>query len=152
MRKWIVLFVLLCFATLLQAQQFKVKVTGITDGDTFTAINRDKLQIRFRMNAIDAPERKQAFSSVSTQALKDMIHGKRVTVIVHSRDPWGRYVVTVRAGRIKDVSAEMLRLGLAWHYKKYDKTLLYAELEEQAREQRVGLWQDPNPVAPWDFR
>ncbi len=152
MRKWIVLFVLLCSATLLQAQQFKVKVTGITDGDTFTAINRDKLQIRFRMNAIDAPERKQAFSSVSTQALKDMIHGKRVTVIVHSRDPWGRYVVTVKTRKVKDVSAEVLRLGLAWHYKKYDKTPLYAELEERAREQRVGLWKDSNPVAPWDFR
>ncbi|MFY9117056.1 MAG: thermonuclease family protein [Bacteroidales bacterium] len=152
MRKWIILLVLLCTATLLQAQQFKVKVVGITDGDTFTAINRDKLQIRFRMNAIDAPERKQAFGSVSTQALKEMIHGQRVTVIVHSRDPWGRYVVTVRTRKIKDVSAEMIRRGMAWHYKKYDKTPLYAELEEQARAGRVGLWKDPHPVAPWDFR
>ena len=152
MKKILIVLILLCTAFSLQAQQFRVKVVGITDGDTFTAINRDKLQIRFRMYGIDAPEKKQAFSSVSTEKLKEMIHGKKVIVTVHSRDPWGRYVVTVRAGKIKDVSAEMLRLGLAWHYKKYDKTPHYAQLEEQARNQRLGLWKDPSPVAPWDFR
>ncbi|MDD2771994.1 MAG: thermonuclease family protein, partial [Bacteroidales bacterium] len=116
------------------------------------ALNRDDLQIRFRIYGIDAPERKQAFSSVSTDKLKEMIHGKKVMVTVHSRDGWGRYIVTVKAKKIKDISAEMLRLGLAWHYKEYDDTPLYAELEAKARKEHIGLWLDPDPVAPWDFR
>ncbi|MFA5444731.1 MAG: thermonuclease family protein [Bacteroidales bacterium] len=152
MRKPLVILLLVFSAITLQAQTFKVKVVSVSDGDTFTALNRDDLQIRFRIYGIDAPERKQAFSSVSTDKLKEMIHGKKVTVTVHSRDGWGRYIVTVKTRKIKDISAEMLRLGLAWHYKEYDDTPLYAELEARAREQNQGLWLDPDPVAPWDFR
>jgi micrococcal nuclease len=152
MKKPLVLLLLIFSVLFLQAQTFKVKVVSVSDGDTFTALNRDDLQIRFRIYGIDAPERKQAFSSVSTDKLKEMIHGKKVTVTVHSRDGWGRYIVTVKAKKIKDISAEMLRLGLAWHYKEYDDTPLYAELEALARERHQGLWLDPDPVAPWDFR
>ncbi len=152
MKKTLFLLLLICSVISLQAQTFKVKVISISDGDTFTALNRDDLQIRFRIYGIDAPERKQAFSSVSTDKLKEMIHGKKVTVTVHSRDGWGRYIVTVKTRKIKDISAEMLRLGLAWHYKEYDDSPLYAELEIRAKEQHLGLWLDPDPVAPWDFR
>ena len=152
MKKPLFLLLLICSVISLHAQTFKVKVVSISDGDTFTALNRDDLQIRFRIYGIDAPERKQAFSSISTDKLKEMIHGKKVTVTVHSRDGWGRYIVTVKTRKIKDISAEMLRLGLAWHYKEYDDTLLYAELEAFARKEHIGLWLDPDPVAPWDFR
>lgn len=43
------------------AQKFQVRVVGVSDGDTFTGLNRDNLQLRFRINGIDAPEKKQAF-------------------------------------------------------------------------------------------
>ena len=46
----------------------------------------------------------------------------------------------------------MLKQGMAWHYKKYSKDLDYAKLETEARKNRVGLWQDRNPIAPWLWR
>ena len=52
----------------------------------------------------------------------------------------------------KDVSAEMIMAGMAWHYKKYDKTGLYNILEIGARSEKKGLWIDKNPIPPWDFR
>ena len=41
---------------------------------------------------------------------------------------------------------------MAQHFKEYDSSLEYARYEREAREARVGLWVDKDPVAPWDFR
>ena len=32
------------------------------------------------------------------------------------------------------------------------KSEVYAQLENRARKNRVGLWADKNPIAPWNFR
>ena len=47
----------------LYSQTFQVTVIGISDGDTFTGLNRDNLQLKFRIHGIDAPEKKQAFGT-----------------------------------------------------------------------------------------
>jgi endonuclease YncB( thermonuclease family) len=58
----------------------------------------------------------------------------------------------------RDVNLELVRAGLAWHYKFYEKEQppgerrLYSEAEEVARLDRVGLWGGPSPIPPWDFR
>jgi endonuclease YncB( thermonuclease family) len=58
----------------------------------------------------------------------------------------------------QDVNLEMLKSGMAWHYKKYQKEqpvedrLAYSDAETVAKNQKRGLWIDPNPEAPWDFR
>jgi endonuclease YncB( thermonuclease family) len=46
----------------------------------------------------------------------------------------------------------MLKAGLAWHYKQFDTSAEYANLEMQARNQKSGLWVDNHPIAPWTFR
>ena len=57
-----------------------------------------------------------------------------------------------------DINLAMINAGLAWHYIKYQKDqsrsdrLLYAHAEEQARQQQIGLWRDPNPNPPWEWR
>ncbi len=134
------------------AQKFTVKVVGISDGDTFTGLNRDKLQIKFRINGIDAPEKGQDFGNKARQALSDYIFNKEITVDVQSQDGWGRYIAFVYTPDGKDVSLLMLQAGMAWHFKKYDATEAYARAEEQARARKAGLWSMPAPEAPWDYR
>jgi micrococcal nuclease len=51
-----------------------------------------------------------------------------------------------------NVNKELLKQGLAWHYKQYNKDEEFAKLEQEARKKKIGLWSHPNPVAPWDFR
>ena len=46
----------------------------------------------------------------------------------------------------------MVRQGLAWHFTKYSKDEMLAEAERKAREAKRGLWSDPEPVAPWEWR
>lgn len=134
------------------AQKFEVKVVKISDGDTFVAINSDNLQIKFRIWGIDAPEKKQAYSTKSKEFLSSLIFGKTITVNVQRLDSWGRYLTYVFTPDGKDVSLEMIKNGYAWHYKKNDNSEEYDVAEATARKNKVGLWVDPRPIAPWDFR
>jgi hypothetical protein len=58
----------------------------------------------------------------------------------------------------RDVNLEQVRAGLAWHYKYYQDEQspadrrLYADAETEARSAGRGLWADPDPTPPWDFR
>ena len=131
---------------------FCVKVVSISDGDTFRGLTEDKENIKFRIYGIDAPEKHQAFGSRSTQYLSELIFGETVGIKVVEEDYFGRLVVLIFTHDGKDVSAEMLKAGMAWHFKKYDKSKEYASLEKIAKLKRVGLWSDKNPTPPWNFR
>ena len=134
------------------AQRFPVIVVGISDGDTFTVINRDKLQLRVRVYGIDAPERGQAFGNRAKQALSSYIAGEEIEIDVQSQEKWGRFVARVYTPEGEDVALLMLRSGMAWHYAHFDGTAAYREAQEAARAEKAGLWTDSNPIAPWDFR
>jgi hypothetical protein len=51
-----------------------------------------------------------------------------------------------------DMSLALVQAGFAWHYKQYSRDLVLAHAEVVARTQRTGLWNQPNPVPPWEFR
>ncbi len=130
-----------------------VDVIAISDGDSFTGLTDDGKEVRFRIQGIDAPELSQAFSQKSKNRLADLIFGKRVGVKVQrEEDGFGRPVVYVFTPDNLDVGAEMLKAGMAWHFKKYDNSDYYAGLEDEARNRKVGLWRDQHPVAPWTYR
>jgi len=153
MKNCLIIFILLALLPFgLYSQTFQVKVVGISDGDTFTGLNRDNLQLKFRIHGIDAPEKKQAFGTKSREHLGSLIFGQDVTVHVNDRDNWGRYIATVSIEDGRDVGKEMIQAGLAWHYKHFDKSEAYAQAEQTARDNKRGLWSDPKAVAPWEFR
>lgn len=68
------------------------------------------------------------------------------------QDGWGRYLTYVYTPDGKDVSLEMIKNGYAWHYIKYDSSKVYNTAEINARKHKIGLWVDPKPIAPWNFR
>lgn len=51
-----------------------------------------------------------------------------------------------------NVNLEMVKRGLAWRYEKYSKDAELLAAQEEARRGKVGLWRDPEPVAPWEWR
>ena len=134
------------------AQSFQVKVVRISDGDTFVGVNRDNLQLKFRIWGIDAPEKGQAFGTKSKEYLSSLIYGKTITVDVQKTDGWGRFLAYVYTPDNKDVSLEMIKAGFAWHFEKYDDSSEYEKAEKEAREKKRGLWVDSKPIAPWDYR
>jgi endonuclease YncB( thermonuclease family) len=127
------------------------KVIKIQDGDTFTMIFDNGFEVKVRLNGIDSPEKKQPFSNIAKQTLAAMVFQKDVRVFYTSKDRYGRVLGDVFVDDI-NVNHEMLRKGMAWHFVKYSDDATLAKLEREARINKVGLWVDSNPIAPWDFR
>jgi endonuclease YncB( thermonuclease family) len=126
------------------------RVVKIADGDTLTLLV-DRTEHRIRLSEIDTPERGQDWSRRARQALSEKVGGEHVLVVVETVDRYGRSV-----GKIwldgRDINREMVSEGYAWVYRKYlrDRTLL--EDEAGARNAAYGLWADPDPVPPWEWR
>ena len=116
-----------------------------------TILDAANAQHKIRFHGIDAPEKSQAFGQKSKQHLSSLVFGKDVRVKYKSRDKYGRILGTVYIDGL-DVNLEMIRAGLAWHYKRYDSTPAYAAAELEARQNRRGLWSDSNPTPPEQFR
>ena len=127
------------------------RVVKVSDGDTITVLDSSKTQHKIRLQGIDAPEKKQAFGNASRKFLAGLVANREVRVAWSKRDRYQRILGTVFVDG-KDVNLEMLKAGMAWHYKKYDSTPAYAQAESEARAAKRGLWQDKNPIEPEAFR
>lgn len=133
------------------------KVVRVSDGDTITVLDADNKQHRIRFQGIDAPESKQAYGQASKENLSKMVFGKQVTVVWDKVDKYRRTVGKVLLDG-RDINIEQIKAGFAWHYKKYaeeqpaEDRVTYARAEEQARAAKLGLWQDPNPTPPGEWR
>ncbi|MDX5436526.1 MAG: thermonuclease family protein [Pontibacter sp.] len=127
------------------------KVVGVKDGDTIELL-RNGQEVTVRLYGVDTPEKNQAYGQRAKQYTSDLAFGKNVKLIVHNTDRYGRTVGTIILPDGRSLNEELVRNGYAWHYKAYSKDQNLANAEADARRYKRGLWQDPNPVAPWDFR
>ena len=127
------------------------RVVKVSDGDTITVLDSSKTQHKIRLQGIDAPEKKQAFGNASRKFLAGLVANREVRVAWSKRDRYQRILGTVFVEG-KDANLEMLKAGMAWHYKKYDSTPTYAQAESAARAAKRGLWQEKNPIEPEAFR
>lgn len=127
-------------------------VVGIADGDTITVRCGNSPQEKVRLAEIDAPEKRQAYGQRSKEVLSGLVYKTQVEIRPHDRDRYGRLIAHVFVGG-QSVNLLMVERGMAWCYDKYliDAPRCH-RLQSNARLQRIGLWQDPGAVAPWDFR
>ncbi len=97
------------------------------------------------------------YGNRSRQAISELVFGKEVELRPHSIDRYGRTVVQISVGG-NDVGIEMLRQGLVWVYHRYiieasmDIKGNYRRAQDEAKEERLGLWSDCNSIPPWIFR
>lgn len=126
------------------------RVIAVLDGDTIDVLV-DGQSVRIRFAEIDAPEKRQAFGGRSKQVLADLVFKKFVTVVENKKDRYGRVLGTVYASG-ENINAKMVQQGMAWVYRQYAKDTSLYTLEAEARNAQRGLWADPNPIPPWEFR
>jgi len=93
----------------------------------------------------------QPFGDVATDFTRQFFRDQLLTAIVEGKDRYGRHLAWIKVGD-KDLSEELLRAGLAWHYKEYSDDAELAALEDAARAGGVGLWADEDAVAPREWR
>jgi len=130
---------------------FTGKVVAVLDGDTIEVLHNGKAE-RIRLNGVDCPEKKQAFGQKAKQFTSSLVFGKTVVVVPIEKDRYKRIVGDVFLPNGVNVSYELVRAGLGWWYRKYSEDVVLAVLELEARLERRGLWVDPAPVPPWEWR
>lgn len=175
MKKW---FILTLWFTLVAGsafakepiRSFDCMISRIIDGDTIACVIKDGggAQAKIRLYGIDAPETDkinhktgkiskpgQPFGDKAEEALDKKIGRQAITTIdVMAVDQYKRLVGRIKLGN-RDINKEMVAEGWAWAYRQYldrPHASEYIAAEEQAREKKLGLWQQSNPQPPWEFR
>ena len=140
-----------------EPQVLNGRIVGVTDGDTVTLLDEHNTLHKIRLAGIDAPESSMPYGQKAKAYLASMVFGQNVVARTRKQDRYGRTIATLMLGT-QDANLAMVQAGLAWHYKQYAReqpkaeAMAYAQAEEWARARGLGLWQDSEPTAPWDWR
>ncbi len=130
----------------------KGRVTGVLDGDSIIILDESGEKHTIRLFGIDTPERGQPHADTARNAMRKLATGKQAGVVSVGRDRYTRTVATVYVEG-DNINLAMVKNGHAWWYRRYaphDRLLEAAEKE--AREAQRGLWAEPDPVPPWEWR
>ncbi len=132
--------------------EFSGSVVRVLDGDTLE-VRHAGVTARIRLQGIDCPEKRQAFGQRAKQAASGLVFGQRVTITAHGRDRYGRTVGTVILPDGTPLNDELVRQGWCWWYRKYaPENAVLERLETEARTAKRGVWTDPHPIPPWEWR
>jgi endonuclease YncB( thermonuclease family) len=159
-------FLSLLLATAVAYADVTRRVVAVTDGDTIKVLDLDQVQHKIRLTGIDAPERGQPFGTVSRDHLASLVAGKEVRVESTKSDRYGRLLGKVwvqpadcpSCGKTHDANHAQLLDGMSWWYRYYAKEQSpedrgrYESAEDEAKARKLGLWADPNPINPYDWR
>ena len=143
---------------------FTVKVQRVVDGDTVHVVNKAGKKFKVRLTGIDAPEKNQPYGLASTYKLTEMLINK--WVLLKSKPDNGNQYSIDRYNRVlakvildgRDINLAQVSSGYAWHFKRYQKQQssidreLYSQAELYAKKNKLGLWGEKKPIAPWKWR
>lgn len=121
------------------------------DGDT-VEVMKDGKPLRIRIEGIDCPEKGQPYGNKAKQFTADFCFGK--TVMVTGSGKYDRNKRLLADLEVDGISLKhmLLRMGYAWHFKKYSTDGKLEQLEREARTKKKGLWADAHPIPPWEWR
>lgn len=150
------------------------------DGDTFWFYHcpflrrlpkrriEKKETLSIRLAGVDAPElghygnKGQPLAKESQDYLASLLSGRKLCIVMHKIDLYGRPVATVTFRRWfllgeRNVSVEMVKAGYACVFpgKYADYGEMEAELrreEARAKRRRIGIWGLSNYVSPMEYK
>jgi endonuclease YncB( thermonuclease family) len=152
------IFSLNIFTTLaVKLPQFSVVPGSVYDGDTIRVIDNEGMELRIRLACIDAPERKQPGGIEAQEKLREVLEAgnNQVKLNIIKRDRYGRSIAEVWSqGELVQLS--LISQGLVYAYEKYKEDCpSWEEVEaasDYARLHSLGVWNNPEAIAPWDYR
>ena len=131
-------------------QSLSSEVVGIMDGDTielrivsndYASKSRKGKNLRIRFAHVDCPERGMPFYQNAKKFTSEKCFRKTVKIIHNNEyDRYGRLIGEVILPDGTNLNQELVKVGLAVHFKKYSSSGLYANLEIKARIKKIGIW------------
>src|SRR5689334_13480741 len=150
------LLTLFCSVLSVKANTLYGRVVEVQDGKTMTIENTGR-RVKVALKLAEPPDTGQPFADVARLHLSGLVLGRQVTVAYT-----GLGADALLLGRVfcdnRDVGLQMIRDGVAWFERTYQAELneaerrVYADSEQAARNEHRGIWQDPAPVAPWEWK
>lgn len=150
------------------------RVERVSDGDTIKVNDGSATSFTVRFACIDAPEvphsQKERNSRSSSdknqfawgekaQARVEQLIKKsrdRVNLTITDSDRYGRKVAEIRLTDGTFIQQVLIREGLAKVYRPYLNKCpsrdLIQQSETQAQKSKLGVWNDPKFVNPWEWR
>jgi endonuclease YncB( thermonuclease family) len=140
---------------------FDATVNIIIDGDTIAVKSLENGEItRIRLKGVNTPEisgpytKSQCMGKESSQELRRLIQGKKVTVISDSltptHDSYGRLLAYIYTEDEILANEEMIKNGYAYEYtykdEKYEMQNLFRERQTEAQNNQIGLWDNSKCV------
>ncbi len=130
----------------------RAKGMAVHNGDTYRVLREEGRLTDVRLWGVDAPEGTQPYGGTVQQTVQRLIGGQTVRVSVEDHDAHGRPVVRMEIDGA-DLSALLVRRGLAWHDPEQAPSAdRLRRLERRARAAERGLWSQPTPTPPWQWR
>lgn len=139
------------------AGAYPATVSHVADGDTLEVLvyGDADTPITLRLYGIDAPEKNQPGGAESATYLRELLpKGSAIEVLERRADKYGRAIAIIYSqGRC--VNTAMLRAGHAWYYPRYCHGRLctqWERIQNDAARAGAGLWKEPQPIPPWEWR
>ena len=161
--KYVLTILLALYISLVRAD-FTAKVQRVVDGDTIHVKDEAGKKFKVRLTGIDAPEQNQPYGLASTYHLRGLLLNK--IVLLKSKPKKGKPYSVDRYKRVLakivlngiDINLSQVLSGYAWHFKRYQNQQsssdreIYSQAELYAEKNELGLWDEKNPIAPWNWR
>ncbi|MCE5336439.1 MAG: thermonuclease family protein [Desulfobacteraceae bacterium] len=150
---WLFFGLLLCHYAACDA--WTGKVVAVPEGDLLV-ISRDGQEKKYRLFGIDCPERGQPYWDKAQGLVGFLTEDKVVDVTPLFLGVEGFEKVLVRIEGTRDyLNQQLVAYGLAWVKVGECNSRMcsdWKKLQKMARSRSVGLWADPRPIAPWDWK
>lgn len=144
---------LLCLSIPLPLFAWEGRVISVIDGDLISVLHEGREE-RLRLFGVDTPDDPQDFGREAWDFTSQTVLGKMVEVTPIEQDRHGNIlgIITVNGTTL---NSELAKSGLAWVYgRKCTRAECreWKEFESEAKRRGGGLWSDPNPIPPWEYR
>lgn len=127
------------------------RITEVMDGDTIRIANALETVKTVRLVGVDAPEKTQPQGKEVLERLASLIVNKQGRVEYTATDRYERILGSLYLDDVW-INANMVATGDAWHYEQFFRNLDFEKLQYHARYNKLGLWQDKEAIAPWEWR
>ncbi len=126
-------------------------------GDHFEFGDRNELHY-ILVRGVDCPKYGQEYYSKARHTTMDLTRGKRVRIKIVGRDRMmteiGDVFVIEEGSQDQELNLalELVKAGMGWYDgNEFVGAEALKAAQAVAEENRTGLWEQDDPVAPWDF-
>jgi micrococcal nuclease len=130
---------------------FTARVLSVDEGDKLTISHRGRDQV-IHLRDIDCPELKQPYGKEAKHVTAAFVGGREVIVRGLHRNRQGRTTAEVLLQDGRNVGYELVKEGLAWARPETAGGQSLVDTERVSRAEGRGLWSEPHPVPPWQWK